>query len=254
MNSAPGRPVLRLEGVSFAYGSSVAVSDVSFSARPGEILALLGPNGAGKSTVLKLAAGLLRPAGGVLNVAGERARSVAYLAQSDPLPPDFTAGEVAALGRLPFTGLLGREGPADRAAVRAALEATGALGFANRAIGTLSGGERQRVALARALAQEPRLLLLDEPANHLDIAHQAGLMSVLREQARSGLTVIMVVHDLNLAAQASRGLLLDAGRLVQDAPIGELLASRQLETTYGLSFERLRTSDGRIVLVPAVAL
>ncbi|HWG85252.1 MAG TPA: ABC transporter ATP-binding protein, partial [Deinococcales bacterium] len=181
--------LLEARGAGHAYGREAVLHDVSLALHAGEVVALIGPNGAGKSTLLKALAGIIRPRWGRVSAPEPRARSVAYLAQAEPLPPEFTAREVAALGRLPHQGLWGRETPVDDAAVRRAMERTGTLRLAGRMVGELSGGERQRVALARALAQEPRVLLLDEPTNHLDLAHQEGLLALLREEAAQGLSV-----------------------------------------------------------------
>jgi iron complex transport system ATP-binding protein len=194
-------------------------------------------------------AGLLKPQAGTVQAPGPRAKSIAYLAQSEPLPTEFSALEIARLGRLPFQGFWGRETSADASAVERAMQRTDTSGFADRTLGTLSGGERQRVALARALAQEPKLLLLDEPTNHLDLAHQADLMALLRREALGGLGVVMVVHDLNLAAHADRCVLLSDARIQADGSPADVLHPETLEPVYGVRLETLRASDGRVVVV-----
>jgi iron complex transport system ATP-binding protein len=129
------------------------------------------------------------------------------------------------------------------------MQRTDTLGFAERRVGTLSGGERQRLALARALAQQPRVLLLDEPTNHLDLAHQSELMHLLRRESLEGLGVVMVVHDLNLAAHADRVVLLESGFVVANASPSRVLTPEVLEPVYRVQLESLRTSDGRVVVV-----
>jgi iron complex transport system ATP-binding protein len=242
-------PLLEVANLDFAYAKPV-LEHVSLEVHAGEVVALIGPNGAGKTTLLKLMAGLLRPQAGTIRAPEPRAKSIAYLAQAEPLPTEFSALEIVRLGRLPFQGFWGRESREDENAVARAMHRTLTLEFADRAVGTLSGGERQRVALARALAQEPKLLLLDEPTNHLDLAHQADLMALLRREASSDLGVVMVVHDLNLAAHADRCLLLSGGRILAEGPPARVLRPETLEPVYGVHLETLRASDGRVVVVP----
>ena len=242
--------MLEVTNLSFSYSKPVLYG-INLEVHAGEVVALIGPNGAGKTTLLKLMAGLLRPQNGVVRAPEPRARAIAYLAQSEPLPTDFSALEIVRLGRLPFQGFWGRETRDDASAVERAMQRTDTLEFRDRAIGTLSGGERQRVALARALAQEPKLLLLDEPTNHLDLAHQTDLMALLRREALGGLGVVMVVHDLNLAAHADRCLLLSDGRILADGTPTDVLNPETLEPVYGVHLETLRASDGRVVVVPS---
>ena len=243
---------LEAQSVSFKYGPKSVLERINLQVRTGETVALLGPNGAGKTTLLKLLAGLLKPQSGQILTPEPRAQHVAYLAQSEPLPEEFTALEVVRLGRMPFQGFWGRESQQDREAVNRAMRRTDSLEFADRSLGSLSGGERQRVALARALAQEPQFLLLDEPTNHLDLAHQSDLVKLLRLESRAGLGVVMVVHDLNLAAFADRCTILESGSIIADAAPHEVLREDLLERVYGVRLEMLRASDGRVVVVPRV--
>jgi len=238
---------LAMREVSFSYGSVPVLAAVSLSVGAGEIVALIGPNGAGKTTLLKIAAGLLRPQAGSVAFA-----AVAYLAQVDPLPGDWTAREIVELGRLPHVGLFRALSARDHAAVRSAMERTGIEAFAGRTVDTLSGGERQRVALARALAQEPSVLLLDEPTNHLDPRHQVELFATLRVAAGDGVGVVAVVHDLVFAAHADRCVLLAGGGIVAAGPPGEVLRAETLSAAYGTAMDVLRTEDGRLIALPAV--
>jgi iron complex transport system ATP-binding protein len=233
----------------FAYAAKPVLNNVSLDVHAGEVMALIGPNGAGKTTLLKLMAGLLNAPSGEVIAPTPPSRTIAYLSQSEPLPTDFTALELVRLGRLPYQGFWGRETREDREAVEHAMQRTDTLGFAQRRVGTLSGGERQRVALARALAQQPRALLLDEPTNHLDLAHQWELMHLLRRESLEGLGVVMVVHDLNLAAHADRVVLLESGAAVANASPSRVLTPEVLEPVYRVQLETLRTSDGRVVVV-----
>lgn len=243
--------MIRVQNLSFGYDKTKLLENINLEFQAGEIVALLGPNGAGKTTLLKLLAGLLKPQHGSIQTPEPRSKHVAYLAQSEPLPFEFTALEVVKLGRIPYQGFWGRETKADLGAVECALRSTDALRFSSRKISELSGGERQRVALARALAQDPKVLLLDEPTNHLDLAHQAELMVLLRNSVGAILqTVIMVVHDLNLAALASRCVLISSGSIVADGTPENVLKPEILEPVYQTKLETLRSSGGRVVVIP----
>jgi ABC-type cobalamin/Fe3+-siderophores transport system ATPase subunit len=237
----------------FSYGARRVVSDVTLSLRAGEIVALIGPNGAGKTTVLKLLAGLLVPDAGRMDVSGSRSRTLAYLAQAEELPSDWSVREVVELGRLPYVGFFRDFSPHDDRIVQDAMQRTCVAAFADRLVGTLSGGERQRVAMARALAQEPRALLLDEPTAHLDLRHQVDLFSMLRAETARGVGVIAVMHDLTLAAQADACVLLAGGRLRAQGRPGDVLRPDLLSAVYETDLALLHAPDGRVVVVPGAA-
>ena len=237
-------PPVKVRNLAFAYDGRPVLQNVSLEVRAGEVLALIGPNGAGKSTLVKLAAGLLRPQGGEIRLFGrppwrwpprELARMVALVPQNAYLPPTFTVWESALLGRTPYLGFLGFARERDRRATARALELVGIAHLAHRLVGELSGGERQRVVLARALAQEPRLLLLDEPTAHLDIHHQVAILSLVRRMAHhEKVAVLLVLHDLNLAAAfADRLILLDGGKVRARGRPAEVLRPELLASVYG---------------------
>ncbi|MBI2886325.1 MAG: ABC transporter ATP-binding protein [Chloroflexi bacterium] len=228
-----------------AYGHRPALAGVSLALEPGELLGVIGPNGSGKTTLVRAISGLVRPRQGSVRFRGrevmatppgELARRVAVVPQMPVLPEGVPAYQVVLLGRNPHLGFLGREGPRDFRLVRRAMEATGVWELAMRPMADLSGGERQRVVVARALAQEPELLLLDEPTAHLDIGHQASVLeAVLALRESTGLTVLAVFHDLNLAAQyCPRLALLAAGRLVADGTPEEVLTGQRVAQVYGV--------------------
>ena len=244
---------LEVREVSFSYGRASVFAGVSMRVAAGEIVALIGPNGAGKTTLLKIAAGLLRPDAGRVAVAASRRHAVAYLAQVEPLPGDWTAREIIELGRLPHAGLFRALAPHDHAAVRSAMDRTGLAALGERTLDTLSGGERQRVALARALAQEPAVLLLDEPTNHLDPRRQVELFATLRAAANDGMGVVAVVHDLVFASHADRCLLLAGGGILASGPPSAVLCAETLTAAYGTAMDVLRTEDGRLIALPALA-
>lgn len=236
---------LSVSGVTELVDGSRLLDDVSFDAPAGELTALLGPNGAGKSTLLRVLAGIRRPAAGGVAFGGddvlalarrERARRVAFVEQDATTELPLTGRAVAGLGRTPHEALLGGRDPAADEVVTRALDDAGALAFADRAVPTLSGGERQRVLLARALAQDPRLLLLDEPMNHLDIAAQLDVLALLARLAASGVTVLAAMHDLALAAShAAWVVVLDRGRVVASGPTADVLTPRLIREVYGVA-------------------
>ena len=260
-------PAIRLTDVAAGYrgsaGDRSVLDGVDLEVRGGELVAVLGANGSGKTTLLRLLAGVLAPSRGTVELygrplgawtRGELAQSVAVLPQSMELPDGFRVSEVVALGRIPHGRRWFGADIEDARAVADALRDAGAEDLAHRPVGELSGGERQRVLVALALAQEPQLLLLDEPTLHLDLAHQIALVRLLERLRRSRrVTVVAVLHDLNLAAVfADRALLVHDARVVpagrDDLAIDPLLARR----AFGVAIEEALTADGRVVLTPAV--
>jgi iron complex transport system ATP-binding protein len=233
---------LTIKNLSAAYDRTAVLRDVALVAQAGQVLGLIGPNGAGKSTLLRAISGTLAPTTGSIRLgerdlvhlpAAERARLVSVVPQGSNLPEGFRVAEVVLMGRAPHLPRFGGESARDREIARQAMLRTATWPLAERWIGELSGGERQRVLIARALAQEPRLLLLDEATAHLDLKHQTATLDLARRLARSGLTVIAALHDLNLAAlYADRLALLNAGELlICDTP-ERVLTPRWLRQAY----------------------
>ncbi|OLT52103.1 heme ABC transporter ATP-binding protein [Cellulosimicrobium sp. CUA-896] len=236
----PGDVVTAAHGVSLTLGGTPVLRDVSVDVRAGEVRALLGPNGAGKSSLLGVLTGDLSPEAGVVVVHGhalgswtptELAMRRAVLLQHVTLSFPFTAVDVVRMGRSPWRGTpLEAE---DDDAARAAMAATDVAHLAERHVTSLSGGERARVALARVLAQRTALLLLDEPTAALDLKHQEMALRVAREHAAAGGAVVVVVHDLSLAAAyADRVTLLAQGRVVADGAPREVLTEALLGDVY----------------------
>ncbi|MBW3612573.1 MAG: ABC transporter ATP-binding protein [Chloroflexi bacterium] len=260
-------PAIRLRGVAAGYrgaaGDRSVLDGVDLDVSAGELVVLLGPNGSGKTTLLRVVAGVLPPRAGQIELFGralagwsrhDLARSVAVLPQTTELPDGFRVSEVVNLGRIPHaTRAFGADADDERA-VAAALRDADAEELAARPVRELSGGERQRVLLALALAQEPRLLLLDEPTLHLDLSHQLGLVQLLRRlRVARRLTVIAVLHDLNLAAGlADRVLLLRDGRLGPAGRGDRVIDPELARSAFGVTIEEAITPDGRRVLAPAM--
>jgi iron complex transport system ATP-binding protein len=253
---------LAFQAVSFAYRRSPVFSSLDLAFEEGGWTAILGPNGTGKTTLLRLAGGGLRPTHGSVALFGmslsevpvrQRARTLAFVPQETHLIFDFTVEEVVLMGRSPHLGLLGLETERDRAIASTAMERTDVLHLAGRPFRALSGGERQRAVLARALAQEPRVLLLDEPTAHLDLRHQIALYEILaRLNSETGLTLVLASHDINLATRYSgRVVLLHEGRVAADGPPESVLDPATLGAVYGVRVDvRRDPSTGRPVVVP----
>ncbi|MBV6701181.1 heme ABC transporter ATP-binding protein [Kitasatospora aureofaciens] len=243
----PGAELLSAEAVRLTVGGRDLLAGASVRVAAGEVVALLGPNGAGKSTLLSVLAGDAVPAAGEVRLHGrpldgygpaELARHRALLPQAAALSFPFPAGEVVRMGRAPWTGTAAAA--EDETVVAEAMAATESAAFAERPFTALSGGERARVALARVLAQRTPLLLLDEPTAALDLRHQELVLRVARARAAAGDGVVVVLHDLSLAAAyADRVVLLAGGATVADGPVAEVLRAPLLSEVYGHPVEVL---------------
>lgn len=245
--------MMALRDVSFAYGGRPVLREVSLTLPDGEVTALIGPNGAGKSTALRVLAGILRPGAGAALADGTDvrayprralARRLAYLPQDRPMPA-LSVETLASHGRFAYLDASRRLRAQDRRAVEAALERVGLAELRDRDVRTLSGGQRQKAYLAMLIAQDAPNLLLDEPLNHLDIGCQLDLCALLRELAREGRCVGVVLHDLSLVPRlCGRAALLDAGALRFEGPAEDCLQSRALRAVFhvkpvaGVAFER----------------
>ncbi len=252
---------LALRGVAHRLGTKQVLCGVDLTVHAGEVVALLGPNGSGKSTLLRAGSRALRPDSGAVLLDGvalaqrsaaELARELTALEQEPRAGFDFTVGEVVGFGRLPHLGRFAEPGERDHLAVARALEITDIVHLEARAISSLSSGERQRAWLAMALAQEPRVLLLDEPTAYLDLAHQLATMEIIVRRAAAGLAVLFATHDLSLAvAYAQRLLLLADGRVVADGTPREVVTEANIERAYGARVRLLRDDEGvPIAVVP----
>lgn len=237
---------LKLSGVTVRRSSQIIVEAAGFTAPGGRVTGLIGPNGAGKSTLVAAIMGLHTAEAGTIAL-GEvdfaaldrrtRARTAAYVEQAAGTEDRLSVADVVALGRIPHASLWSPQpAPNDERIAAAALERVGMTAFSKRLYATLSGGEQQRVQLARALTQEPRLLLLDEPTSHLDIRGQLQVLDLLRAEARSGMTVLVVLHDLNLALSRCDWLVvMQWGRVVAEGRPVDVLTERLIAEVYGVS-------------------
>lgn len=254
--------LLTVTGVAAGYQGRAVLRDISLTADPGQFISIVAPNGAGKSTLLRAIAGTLPLLNGEILLAGrplhsfsrrDLARRVAMVGP-EPAAGDYTARQMVAMGRFPHLSRLAGPSAADAAIVAAALDSVGLAAAGDRRFGQLSQGERQKVLIARGLAQEPRLLLLDEPTAHLDIAGQLAILGLVRDLTnRKGLAVVAIIHDLNLALRFSdRLMLLSRGRTAAWGRPEEAATAEVLQEIYGIDFV-LDRDGGQLYVRPAPA-
>lgn len=238
---------VQLEQVSFAYSDGLVLQDIDLSIDEGGMVGLIGPNGSGKTTLLKLISGILRPTQGKIHLDGlslkqlkrrKVAQRVAMVPQQFHMPFAFRVEEVVMLGRTPFLRMLSDGGGRERDIASQAMEAAGIKHLEQRFFNELSSGECQKVVLAMALAQQPRLMLLDEPTAHLDISHQVEILELVKSLNEDGLTIISAIHDLNLASlYFQRLVLLREGRIVADGTPTEVLTPDSIQEVFSASVQ-----------------
>lgn len=252
-------PILALQALRFQYETRPVLEDFSLEFFPGKITAILGPNGAGKTTLLHLMVGLLKPQRGQILLAGRPYHSysrreigqwIGLVPQDEYIPFDFTVVEYVLLGRAPYLDLLETPSAEDRKVACQALATVGSVHLRNRSITTLSGGERQLVTIARALAQQPRILLLDEPTSHLDLGNQKRLLELMRTLAAQGTTLILTTHDPELAAAVAHDVvLMREGKVLAAGHNGSVLTSDRLSATYGVPIDVIEVNQRRTIML-----
>ncbi|MCB2203877.1 ABC transporter ATP-binding protein [bacterium] len=258
-------PLLRLQQCSFAYEKLAVLEDIDCSVEPGEFLGIVGPNGAGKTTVLRLLSGQYPPRAGSATANGvsihampprERARMMSVVPQTEAVMFPWTVFSLVMLGRHPHTKSFGFEDARDHEAVQAAMEMVGVSHLASREATSLSGGELHRVLIARALAQDTPVIFLDEPNAHLDIRHQVQLFALLsRLHAEQGRSIVIITHDLNLAAMyCDRLLLVDNGKIAAHGNPAEVLRSDLIARHFGVDVLIEDSSPPHVRLLPPETL
>ncbi len=238
------KAAVEVHRLAYRYGRSAILQDLSFTVAAGAFFIILGPNGSGKTTLMKILAGHLRPRRGRVRILGRNIRGysrrqlacrMAYLPQLVHLDFPMSVRDLVLMGRSPHLGMLGLERQEDHRLAQNAMRYTNVLHLADRRMDQLSGGEQQRVLIARAICQQPQIILLDEPTAALDLAHQVAVMDLMeRLKHDKSITVVMISHDVNLAAMyADRLLLLKDGGILGLGPPGEVLHHERLEKAYG---------------------
>lgn len=232
------------QDLSYEIEGKTLLDSVTMHADRGQLVGLIGPNGAGKSTLLRTISGILRSRDGSVQLDGtdirelstrEVATALALVPQIAPYTYGFTSIELVLMGRYPHLGRFQIEGREDDRIAREAMRLTETEEFANRTLDTLSGGERQRVFVARALAQQPSILLMDEPTANLDVLHQLKVLDLVRRLVDDGLTAVAAIHDLSMAARyCDRLVLLSGGRVLAEGPPDEVLTPDTIETAFGV--------------------
>lgn len=237
--------LIRADEIDCYYGSNKILDTINLSAKNGELLGVIGPNGSGKSSLIKCMSRILRPNVGTVFInekdictykTREIAREVAAVPQDSNITFSFTALETVLMGRTPHLGRFESEGAGDMDIALRSMEMTNTLHLADRQVNELSGGERQRVIISRALAQQPKVMFLDEPTANLDINHKIEILDLLKSLChRKGLIVIVAIHDLNLAAQYCDSLvMLDNGRITSKGTPEEVLTTENVETVFSV--------------------
>ncbi|MDO9536809.1 MAG: ABC transporter ATP-binding protein [Thermoplasmata archaeon] len=239
---------LEINGIDFHYDSVKALEEITFEVNEGEVLGIIGPNGSGKSTLLRCINRVLEPKIGSVLIDGENisgldrreiARNIGVVPQSSTIHFPFTVFDIVLMGRTPHLGRLDRETSKDLEIAKNAMTITNTLHLTDRPIDEVSGGERQRVIIARALAQEPKILLLDEPTLHLDINHQLEIIELIKRLARKNrLIAVLVSHDLNLANRYSdRLILLRSGRIFSIGKPEDVVTKENIREVYNIEVD-----------------
>jgi iron complex transport system ATP-binding protein len=248
-------PAIQTNNLTFAYKDKPVLDGVSLLVERGEMVGILGPNGSGKTTLLKIFSAVLRGRGEVkvnnrsIETYGKRelSRLFAVVPQESQILFPYTVAEIVLMGRASYHNPLALEGKQDLEVARASMELTDSLPFSDRYLHELSGGEKQRVIIARALAQEPKILLLDEPSAFLDLKHQVQVFELMRRLNRErSLTIVAALHDLNLAALFfPRLVMLRDGRIYRDGTPRDVLTEETIEEVYGVHVKIQLDSSGR---------
>lgn len=257
---------LKLEQAGFRYNGSFTLQEVNITITQGDFVGVIGPNGSGKSTLFKLMSGYLRPQSGRVLLEGRElhtiprkqvARKLAVVAQGQPVGFEYSVADLVRLGRIPYLSRWQSEAPGDEEIINQAMATTRVLEFKERSFTKLSGGEAQRVMLAQALAQQPEILLLDEPTTFLDLANQQEIFNLMADLNCQGVTVAAVLHDINLAALYCKRLVaMKKGRVFAEGPAEEVITPEIVQQLFDCRVEVFRHphyDKPQIALLPGKA-
>lgn len=239
---------LQVENLQFGYRKDLVLKEISFNIEKGKFVSIIGPNGSGKSTLLKTINQLYSPSQGNILIDGndinrlkkkELARKIALVPQDTLIDYEFTVEDIVLMGRHPYKGRFQKENENDYKIVNEALKMTNTLHLKDRVITEISGGERQRVIIAKALAQKPSIILLDEPTSHLDINHQIEILNLLKRlNKETGTTIVIVIHDINLASRYSDEIImLNEGEILGMGSPEKVITKNNIEFAYELKVE-----------------
>lgn len=253
---------LQVQNLKFGYKRDLVLKDISFNIEKGQFISIIGPNGSGKSTILKLLNNLYSPKKGNIFIEGKNiygykkrdlAQKIALVPQDTFLDYEFTVEDVVLMGRHPYKKRFQKEDENDFKIVEEALKMTNTLHLRDKLITEISGGERQRVVIARALAQNPSIILLDEPTSHLDINHQIEILNLLKRlNQEKSTTIVIVIHDINIASRYSDEIIMiNEGKIVGIGRPEEVITKKNIEETYNLKviIEKNRVTN-KIYLTP----
>ncbi len=235
--------MIQIKNLSFGYTAKKILENINLEINPGEFVGIIGPNGSGKTTLLKNICQVLKPDKGTVLIDGkahykprELAQKLAVVSENGPVNFDFTVLEIVLMGRAPFLGRFQQERKEDIEIAKRSMEATGTLQFIERPITQLSAGERQRVFIAQCLAQMPKIILLDEPTNYLDINHKIRIFNLLSSlNKEKGVTILSILHDLNLASRyCNKLVLMSEGKIFDSGNPESVLTATNIQKVYGI--------------------